>query len=805
MTPFLDDVRIALRRLAAHPGFALTTILSLGLGVGVNATVFSAANAFLIQPLQVPRSGEMVRVYNGHHSPFNFRDFDELRRRSKSFSHLFAESQSGASFAVGGEPERVRVSLMSGNTFAGLQSVPAIGRLFMEDNDRVSGTAPQVVLSHAFWHRRFGGDSQVVGSTIRLNGRAFQVLGVAAQGLRSSMRGWNADLFVAIRDSRAFQGTVPDSIQGLLYVTGRLAAGRSLDDAQTEVSVIAAQLRQERSSDRGFSVSVKPARGVTEEVRLPFAMASALLLSVSLLVLVIAATNVGNLMMARNAARRRELGVRLALGASRGRMLRLLLTEATVLAAAAAVTALLLASWSTALLPRVLPADFEVQFNIAPDWRVLLFTGLVALGALLLFGLIPARHAARTDVVESLKQSATIGGADGTRIRRRFLLAQVALCSLLLATASLFVRSLSNAGRIDIGFTPAGVLVSEIDLEGRSLDQTQRIAFFERVLSEARELRGVDIATLSMVAELTGSMAETTLFREGAIAGDSVRPEQTAFNSVGADYHRTLGIPLVRGRDLAITDVAGSPPVAVVNETFAARQWPGEDPIGKRFSLEGASGPWIEVVGLSRNVKYHTLGEDPKMFVAVPMTQMGARRMWLELRLADGASARDIGAAVQRLVRQLDPALAPPRPQLLTEAQRVVLLPARLGAAMLGGIGVLAIVLAGVGVGGVAAYTVTQRTREIGVRIALGARPAAMLRTVLRDTWRTVLFGSIAGLALAMVSGKLIANQLYGISFVDPLTFVVVPVLLVAMAVGAVAIPARRAISIQPTEALRSE
>ena len=806
MTVLPDDLRIALRRLAAHPGFTFTTIASLGLGVGVNATVFAAANTLLLQPMAVPRSGELVRVYHGQHSPFSYRDFARLREGTTAFRELFAETQVGAALATSDEPERVRVSLVSSNTFAGLEVAPAVGRLFAPADDRVPAPVPQVVLGHEFWERRFGADPLAVGSTVRLNDRAFEVVGVAPAGLASSQRGWRADLFVAIRDLPALQGTAPDSMSGSLYVSGRLATGRRIGDAQAELDAIGRRMGVERGGGEPLILRVRPARGIPEELRLPATVASAFLLAVSLLVLVITATNVGNLMLARNASRRRELGVRLAMGASRRRLLYLLLAEASVLAAAAAGAAIVFAQWTTELLPRVLPRDFEVSFVVSPDWRVMAFTGAAALAALLLFGLVPARVAARTDVVEGLKQGGVIGGADGSRLRRRFLLVQVALCALLLATASLFVRSLARAGRIDPGFRPAGVVVAGIDLEGRPLDDEQRAAFLHRVLDAARALPGVETATLSMIAELTGSNAEATYFAEAAMAAaDTSRPSRTYFNSVGPDYHRTLGIPLVRGRDLGTTDVAGTPRVVVVNEVFAARQWPGQDPIGRRIAFDGPTGPWYEVVGLSRTVKYHTLGEDPKPFVAVPMLQMGARRLWLEARVAPGAGVREVGAALTRTIRTLDPGLAPAAPQLLTDAERVVLLPARVGAALLGGVGLLAILLAGVGVAGVAAWTVAQRTREIGVRLALGAPPGAVLRDVLGDTWRTVAFGSIAGLVLALVVGRVIASQLYGVSFADPVTFVVVPVVLVGMAAGAVALPARRAVSIAPTEALRAE
>lgn len=801
MIALLDDIRVALRRLAAHPWFTIITVVSLGLGVGANATVFSGANALLIKPLEVPHAAELARVYRGRHSPFPFRVFDEIRSQSRAFSSLFAEAPMGASLARDGDPERVRASLVTGNIFAALELVPAAGRLFAHQDDRTPGPAPEVVLSHAYW-QRLGSDPSVVGSTVRVNARAFQVIGVAPPGFSSSLLGSHADIFVAIRDSRALVGVAPDSLPGSMYVAGRLASGRRVADAEAELSVIAAQLRRGPLVDENFTVRVRPARGIVEELRLPATVASGFLLAVSLLVLTIASTNVGNLMLARNAARRRELGVRLALGAPSGRIVRLLLAEAGVLAVGAGIVAMLIAAWVTPLLSGLVPADAEVRFDLTPDWRVVVFTGVAAGMALLIFGMLPARHAARRDVIDGIKDTGPIGGSDGTRLRRRFLLAQVALCSVLLATASLFVRSLAGAGSVDIGFRPEGVVIADIDLGGRPLDATQRAAFFQRVLGEVKQVPGVEVATYSMIAELTGSNAETVVLPQGM---DSTQGRQTYLNVVGPDYHRTLGIPLVRGRDFSESDVAASQPVAIVNETFAARVWPSEEPIGKRFSLDGPAGPWHEVIGLSRNVRYHSLGEEAKMFATVPLAQVGAQRAFLEVRVAGGADGRAVGKAIVGIVRTLDPALAPPVPRPMTEAQRIVLLPAQFGAGMLGAIGALGFLLAAVGVAGVAAYTVTQRTREIGVRVALGAQPLAVVRGVLQDVLRTVAVGSVLGLVLAVGVGKLIERQLYGVSFADPVTLVVVPLLLVAMALGAVALPARRAIEVEPVEALRSE
>ena len=810
MTGLLADLTQSARRLAAVPGFTIATILSIGLGVGVNASVFTAANELLLKPLAVPRSGELVRVYRGHHSPLGGRELRAVQSGT-SFAQVFGETTFGATFTVGGStPERVRASLASDNLFRGLELMPAAGRLFVDGAAEQAGQ--EVVLAHEFWLRRFGGDRRVVGQGVRLNDHAFTVIGVAPAGRSSAQLGWWADVIVPTRDAKALTGRVVDSIQGSFYVTARLAPHVTLAQADAELAVIAARISRADSSDRAlqgsgareYSLRARPARGVTEEMRLPATMASGFLLAVALLVLVIAATNVGNLMLARNATRRRELSVRMALGASRSRLMRFLLSEAAVLAVLAASVAWLLAAWSAALLPQLLPADAEVRFVLSPDWRVFAFTVLAAGVAMLVFGLIPTREALRRDLVEGIKEGASIGhGVDGARLRRRFLVVQVALCALLLTTGSLFLRSLGRASSVNLGFRPQGIVTATLDIGGRQLGDVAQVAFFDRLLAEVRASTGVESATYSRIVELTGSNSETGLTTD--VSPDSAQARSVYFNTVGADYHRTLGIPLLSGRDFALTDGASAPRVVIVNETLAAREWPGLDPLGHRVSFAGPAGPWYEVIGVSRNVKYHTLGEDAKPFVTVPQGQWPSSDLALEVRVAPGASARDIMATIVRVTRTLDPLVAPPRTELLTTLQSVALLPARASAAVLGGIGALAFLLAAVGVAGVAAFTVTQRRREIGVRVALGAPPAALLRSILGDTWRAVAIGAVIGLALALGVGRLIAGQLYGVSFADPVTFIAVPIVLLVLAAGAAWRPARRVMAIAPTEALKSE
>lgn len=799
MTGFIADLAQSARRLASAPGFVIATVLSIGLGIGVNTAVFTTANELLLKPMAVPRSGELVRIFRGAHSPLNGRQLREVQS-ARSFSEVFGETASGATLVIGSaEPERVRVSLASDNFFTGMEIVPVAGRLFSSGN---GSEGPEVVLAFEFWQRRFGGDPAVVGRSVQLNGRSFTVTGVVPAGQSSAQVGWWSDLVVPIRDSRALIGVPGDSLQGSLYVTARLAKDASAAQADAELAVIASRIQQGPPAVRNFSLRTRPARGITEEVRTPATIATLFLASIAALVLIMAATNVGNLMLARNAARRRELGVRAALGATKLRLTRLLLAEATVLALLSVAAAWFLSRWAVALIPRVIPPDAEVRLAFSQDWRVFTFTGIAGALALVLFGLVPARIATRRDLSADIKEGGATGhGVDGARARRRFLMVQVALCALLLAVGSLFVRSLERASAVDVGFEPEGIVTAYMDLSGRQLSDEALSRYFDRLLSDVRQISDIQSASYSRIPELMGSNSATTVLTDAA--QDTLNGRSAFFNSVGADYHRNLRIPLVSGRDFTTMDQAIGPLVLIVNETFAAREWPGQNPLGRRVSFSGAGGPWHEVVGVSRNVKYHTLGEGPKAFFTVPVAQSPSSDLFLEARLTPTARARDVMAAIVQLSRTLDPLLPPPRTQLLTELQSVSLLPAKAGAALLGGIGGLAFVLAVVGVGGVASYSVAQRRREIGVRTALGAPPMQLLRNILGDLGKTVAISAVIGLLLALAVGRLIVSQLYGLSFADPLTFIAVPGLLFLLAIAAAWIPAHRALSIAPAEAMR--
>ena len=800
MHDLLADLRFAARHLGKHPVFAISVLLSLALGIGVNTTVFSISNAILFRAPQAADANELVRVYVNHHSPFRWPDYQRLKRDSGVFSHVIAETVQPVSFAESGDSQRALAAVVSGDYFTALGLTPSAGRFPHTDREDQPGAVPQVVLSHAFWANRFGSDPSVIGRTVQLNGRGFEVRGIAPIGFTTAQVLWAPDVYVPISETVSLLGRGPDVLSGGLYLTARLAPGVSRDVANTRVAGLFAEAAREDSARLARqSWRVDAAVGANAELRGPVTLVSAFLMTIALAVLLVAAFNVGNLVLARNASRARELSVRIALGASRARVIRQLLVELALIASLGAALALLATRFTTALLVRFIPADTGVQLSTGADGRVVVFTLLLVVLVVGVSGLGPALQSSRVDISSALRDGAAGSSARRTRLRRLFLGLQVAVSTVLVACAGLFLHSLRNADRIDAGFDTARILNAPIEL-GRGRDAAAGAALVAQVHSRVRELPGVVGVTGASIVPLSGSNAESAMYLEGD-AADAQR--QTYTVSVTPGYFSTMRMPLLRGREFTESDRAGATPVAIVNETMEKQLWPGASAIGKRISMGGATGPWLEIVGVSRAIRYNSLGETPPVFLYVPFEQVGNDALTLHIVLADGASVPSVSAGVISAVRALDPAIPPPTVRLLSDEQRIVLVPARLGAGLTGAFGGLALLLAAVGIFGVAAFDVSLRRRELGIRSALGAPASSILRAVLGETVRTVLAGAVVGLALAMVLGRLLSSQLYGVSAIDPATFLVTPLVLVVVAVAATLAPAHRAVRIDPADALR--
>jgi predicted permease len=801
MEQLVTDVRYAVRTFLRNPGFTAVAVVSLALGIGVNVVIYSVVNAALQKPIAgVADAGRLMRVYRGSHSPLDYQDFRYFRDSVRSFSGMVAERLQAVTVDRGGVVVPLQAAVVPDDYFQVLGVVPSAGRVFAP----APGAAEHVVvLSHRYWLRELGGDPDVIGAAIRLNDTPYTVVGVAAATFTSSVALWNPSVFVAYAAARPILGTDPTDWNGSVYAVARLRPRVTRDEAQAELDVRTRQLVASPPIRRdSMTVRLDVARGVVAEIRRPTAVVSTFLMVVVGLVLLIACANVANLLLARASARRREIGVRLAIGASRSRIVRQLLTESMLLALLGGAVAFVVAGQVARALGVVLSANIPVDLAIelAPDQRVLAYTMALSVITAVLFGLAPALQSVRRDLVTAIRDDADRSGYRRSRLRSALVVSQVSLCTVLVAGSMLFLRSLSNARSIDPGFPTAGVLDVPIDLGTRQLDAGQGIAFYDRLLQETRTIPGVQSATLANVVPLSGSNNQTSTWIEGVTVGTGERLPLPYFNVVGTEYLRTLGIPLVRGRDIASTDSPTSERVAIVNETMARQFWPGTDALGRRVSISGGNGPWIRVVGVAKDTRYNSLGETAPPFMYLPLTQNYQRSMVLQVR-ARGATT--IGEAIGRTVRALDPQLPAVRPVSLDSDMQLALLPAKAGAALLGAFGSLALLLATVGIYGVASFMVARRTREIGIRAALGAQRGDVLRLVVGESLRRVAIGLGIGLLAALGLGRVLASQLYGVGAVDAVTFTLTPVVLGGVALIASWIPARRAARVDPLVALR--
>lgn len=799
----LHDFRFALRQLRSNPGFAAAAVLSLGLGIGATTAIFSLGNGLLAKHVPgVAAPERLARVYRNEHSPLPWTDLRSLRNASETFSSLVGERPVGVGLGSEGGVERVDGALVTGDFFSILGVGAAAGRVFSYAPDREEAAPAVVVLAHDFWRARFGGDPGVVGRTLAIDGRPFTVVGVVERGFTSSQLMWRPSLFLPVGRVGDLLGTELDEWDGTLYVTGRLAPGVDLEEAGAELEVLWGRLREtDPRRDERMTVRVDDARGITAEARTPLALGIGLLLAMAGLVLLLACANVANLLLARAMERRREIAARLAIGASRVRLVRQLLTESLTLAAIGGLLGYGIAAWATRLLPRLLPERLPASFDPTPDGTVLLFSAGAALLTGLVFGLAPALQASSPELVPALKDEDAGYGFGRSRLRGALLVAQVTLCVVTLATAGLFVRSLAEAAEMDPGFDPVGILDVPIYLETARFDAEEGVRFYRALAERLRARPGIEAATLARFVPLAGANSGGSLIRRGIDEADPRAAPSTYKNEVGPGYFEMLDIRILRGRGFTERDGPGAPGVVILNETAAERLWPGEDPIGKRVAVDDPEGPFLEVVGIVEDTKFVGPAEGPGTFAYRPLLQRYRSEVFLHVRSSGppGAAAR----AVEEVAAEVDPRVAVGAARSMEEDMSVSLVPARAGALLLGVFGALALVIAAVGLYGVTAYTASRRTREIGIRTAIGARPADVIRLVVGGTLRRVAVGVALGLALAAGVGRLASGLLYGVSPFDPALTLATPAILAVVALLATWLPARRAAKSDPTAALR--
>ncbi len=799
----LQDLRYGLRMIAKAPGFTVLAMLALALGICANTTIFSFINGLILRPLTGVKDPErVVAVYTSDYSSglyggSSYPDYVDFRDQADVFENLAASDQAVLNATGGSEAERLRGAAVTPNYFDVLGVKAQLGRTLQPADEQ------SVVISDGLWQRRFSSDPNVVGQTLTLNAKPYTIVGVTDPGFRGLRLGLPPEFWLPMD---------PDEERGNrgIAVIGRLKPGVTVAQAQTQLTTIAARLAQAYpETNLGTLARPNEPRPVTvaRESRVePSAQVgiwrvSILLFSVVGLVLLIACANVANLLLARASARRREIAVRLALGASRARLVRQLLTEGLLLALLGGVAGLIATQWTSRMLPGFFPANEASGLDLSLDWRVLVFTLGVTLITGMLFGLAPALQASRQNLVPSLKDES----AHGQRLRRLGLrdvlvISQLALSLVLLVGAALFVRSLQHALSFDPGFTAQNLLIASMETRGASLNKQQGQAFYQQTVERIGSLPGVQSVTLTRIAPISGGGQRRGVDLEGYQPQPNEDTELNT-NVIGLNYFSTMGIPLVAGRDFNAQDREGSSPVVIVNEELARRYY-GGNAVGKRLRL-GSEAPLSEIIGVAQTASYRNLREQPLPFIYIPLGQEYQSGMTLMVRTAGDPTS--LVGPLRNEMRALNKDVPVFSVQTMTERIGGQLAVDRMIAVLLSVFGGGALLLAAIGIYGVIAYSVAQRTHEIGIRIALGAEQRDILKLIVGQGLVLVLIGAGIGLALALAATRVLKSLLFGVSATDPLTFTVVVVVLVAVALLACYIPARRATKVDPLVALRYE
>ena len=821
MERMLQDLRYALRLLRKSPGFTLVAVLTLALGIGANTTIFTVVNAVLLRPLPVADPDQLVAVLgtDARNStaqqqflPMSYLNYQDLRDKNDTFSGMAAFTGTGVNLSGAGNPEQLNATLVTGNYFDVLGVHAALGNMFDAEQAKKQGGYPVVVLGYGLWQRRFGGDPAIVGKPITLNQQPFTVIGVAPKNFQGTFVGPGPDLWIpdAMHDqvlTGLFKEFFLQRRPLIMFAFGRRKPGVSVQQAEANLQTIATQLAKEYPNENeGRNVRLLPIAQTTvgPNGREFFVIAGAALMAVVGLVLLIACTNLANLLLARGADRRRELAVRMSLGATKSRLVMLMLSESFLLAFVGAGAGLAVAiGLRRALLAFRPPFLNAGDIDLSMDGRVLLFTMGVALLTAFAFGLLPAWQAIRFSVNETLKEGGGRSGSGGGRhtVRNGLVVVEVVLSMIALVGSGLFLSSLHNAEQIDPGFETKNMVVMNFDLGAQNYKQEQGQEFYRRLMERLRAIPQVKDASVASNGPLGGGFART-VFPEGVDQTDRRNGILTSVNQVDTRYFQTTGTSILRGRGFEETDQEGGPLVAVVNQAFADKFFPKQEAIGKRFRCWGET--WIlEIVGVARTAKINTLGEDPTAAFYLPMKQHYSPNVTLHVRTSGDPMA--VMPTVRATVQELDKQLPLVQVQTISQLLDQALWAARFGASLLLIFGLLALSLAAIGIYGVMSQNVQQRRQELGIRIALGAQKRDVLRLVLGQGLWLAGGGAVAGLVIAYFLGRLVTALLFGVNALDPATFAGVPLLLIAVALVACYLPARRATKVDPIVALRYE
>ena len=803
------DLRHAFRVLRRDLGVTIVALLSIGLAIGANATIFTWLDNLVLHPLPaVPRVDRIVQLHTvGPQDAVwsvSYPDLQDWQAQAHAFTGIAGYDFIQASVRTTGQAERAFGLLVTANYFDVLAVRPMLGRGFVAAEDSAPGAHAVVVLSYGYWRRRFSGDSGVVGRSVLLNRQPFTVVGVAPPRFGGNFAGLAFDFWAPITMQAALAG--PENRLGTrsnqwIQAFARLRPGVTLADARGDMRTIEARLAATYPEDRQLSASAD-GFGSTPPV-VWFRPAFLALLGITGIVLLIACANVANLLLTRAAGRVKEIGIRIALGARRSRLIRELLLESVLLAAGGGALGIAMATWSKGLFAAFIPraAPVPIALDLTVNARVLAFAAAITLGTVLAFGLVPALRASRPDLVPALKDESVGSGISRSRLRGALVVTQLALSMVALVAAGLFIRSLRFAGAIDRGFTdPAHVLLVGTDMQLAGYTTPRALAFYEELRSRIAALPGVRSAAVAANVPL-GFGGDNS--DQAAVEGYTPQPGENMSiqtNRVSAAYFHTMGTRLVAGREFDATDHAGGLPVVVVNQAFVDRYWRGLDPIGRHVGIGGATNTVVGVVATGR---YHSLDEPPTPFVFFPISQLYAGGVALVVRTA--VPALDLVEPVRRQFAAVDPVVPFLDPQTLDQFSGAALFVQRAVAWLLAAFGGIALMLAAMGVYGVMSHGVAQRTREIGIRGALGAGRREITTLILRHGARMTALGLGMGAAAAIGVAQLLRHQLLGIQPTDPITLVSIAMLLAAVALAASYLPARRAAAVDPAMALRHQ
>jgi putative ABC transport system permease protein len=805
MRTLLQDLRYGFRMMGKAPGVTAIAILTMALGIGINTAVFSLVNVLLFEPLPYPEQDRIVQLWESNLpkgwdqatvSPPNYLDW---KAQSKSFEGMALYTRNSFALTGKGEPERVEGMLGTINLLDILGVKPALGRGFLPGEDR-PGAERVAIISHGLYERRFAASPEVIGRKIELNGAPYTVVGVMPRGytfLYAPVEIWTTldiDPAAQDRDSHGY------------LVIGRLAKGISREQAQSEMNLIAGRLdKQYPDSNKGWGVAMNTAWEEVFDRDTPTALLT-ILLSV-LFVLLIGCANVANLLLARAASREREISIRRALGAGRARLIRQILTESVMLSMCGGIAGVLVAVWGVEVLKAIAPKTVPRIDEVGIDAPALLYMLGLSLACGILFGLAPALQRNRPDLMVALRESGR--GASGHarhRLLKTLVVSEVALALVLLAAAGLMIRSVQSMFRIDPGFRTENLLAASIALpEARYPEQAQRSAFFRQALEQVRSVPEIEAASVVTTLPLAGWNSWTELAIEGRPIPPAGQENSVGYLIVGTDYFKTLGIRLLQGRDFTEQDAGDAAPVAVINETMARHYWPGEDAVGRgiRSAVAEPDAPWIRIVGVVADVRHQNLFEPPRTEMYRPEAQKGPAEMTFIVRtksdpLRWAPTIRQKVWGVDRDLPLFDVRVMQQLIDRRTEGSRAM-------AKVMGGPAVIALLMAAFGLYGVLAFSVTERTNEIGIRVALGARSRDILRMIIRQGLVLISIGMVIGLAGALAVTQLLRSLLSGTSPTDPSTYLAVGVILFTAALLACYLPARRAARVDPVVALRYE